>query len=102
MKTARAKGVPSSQITRRHVLRNALLPVFTFAGIQAGQILGGAVLTEKTFSLNGLGKYAYDSIVNGDLPKILGVTLVAGFFVIMANLFVDLLYGVIDPRVRLE
>ena len=55
------------------------------------------MLTEKTFSLNGLGKYAYDGIVNNDLPKILGVTLVAGFFVIMANLFVDLLYGVIDP-----
>ena len=80
----------------------SLDPRSTIFGLDVGLLLGGAVLTEKTFSLNGLGKYAYDGIVSGDLPEILGVTLVAGFFVIMANLFVDLLYGVIDPRVRLE
>ena len=80
----------------------ALTPVLTIFGLDVGLLLGGAVLTEKTFSLNGLGKYGYDAIVQGDLPKILGVTLVAGFFVIIANLIVDLLYGVIDPRVRLE
>ena len=76
--------------------------MLTIFGLDVGLLLGGAVLTEKTFSLNGLGKYAYDGIVNNDLPKVLGVTLVAGFFVITANLIVDLLYGVIDPRVRLE
>jgi len=102
IRTARAKGLPERRVVLKHALRGALTPVLTIFGLDLGLLLGGAVLTEKTFSLNGLGKYGYDAIVNGDLPKILGVTLVAGFFVIMANLFVDLLYGVIDPRVRLE
>jgi peptide/nickel transport system permease protein len=101
IRTARAKGLPERTVILKHALRGALTPVITIFGLDVGLLLGGAVLTEKTFSLNGLGKYAYDGIVAGDLPKILGVTLVAGFFVIMANLVVDLLYGVIDPRVRL-
>ena len=101
IRTARAKGLPERVVVVKHALRGALTPVLTIFGLDVGLLLGGAVLTEKTFSLNGLGKYAYDGIVAGDLPKILGVTLVAGFFVIMANLVVDLLYGVIDPRVRL-
>ena len=102
IRTARAKGLPERRVILKHALRGALTPVLTIFGLDVGLLLGGAVLTEKTFSLNGLGKYGYDAIVNQDLPKILGVTLVAGFFVIMTNLFVDLLYGVIDPRVRLE
>jgi peptide/nickel transport system permease protein len=102
IRTARAKGLPERKVVLKHALRGALTPVLTIFGLDVGLLLGGAVLTEKTFSLNGLGKYALDGILNNDLPKILGVTLVAGFFVIMANLFVDLLYGVIDPRVRLE
>jgi peptide/nickel transport system permease protein len=102
IRTARAKGLPERKVVLKHALRGALTPVLTIFGLDVGLLLGGAVLTEKTFSLNGLGKYGYDAIVNGDLPKILGVTLVAGFFVIMANLVVDLLYGVIDPRVRLS
>jgi peptide/nickel transport system permease protein len=102
IRTARAKGLPERVVVLKHGLRGALTPVLTIFGLDVGLLLGGAVLTEKTFSLNGLGKYAYDGIVAGDLPKILGVTLVAGFFVIMANLVVDLLYGVIDPRVRLS
>ena len=102
IRTARAKGLPERTVILRHGLRGALTPVLTIFGLDVGLLLGGAVITEKTFSLNGLGKYAYDGIVSNDLPKILGVTLVAGFFVIIANLIVDLLYGVIDPRVRLE
>ena len=102
IRTARAKGLPERRVILKHALRGALTPVVTIFGLDVGLLLGGAVLTEKTFSLNGLGKYGYDAIVQGDLPKILGVTLVAGFFVIIANLIVDLLYGVIDPRVRLE
>jgi peptide/nickel transport system permease protein len=102
IRTARAKGLPERTVILKHGLRGALTPVLTIFGLDVGLLAGGAVLTEKTFSLNGLGKYAYDGIVAGDLPKILGVTLVAGFFVIMANLVVDLLYGVIDPRVRLS
>ena len=85
----------------KHGLRGALTPVVTIFGLDLGLLLGGAVLTEKTFSLNGLGKYAYDGIITNDLPKILGVTLLAGFFVIIANLVVDLAYSVLDPRVRL-
>jgi peptide/nickel transport system permease protein len=102
IRTARAKGLQERTVILKHALRGALTPVLTIFGLDVGLLLGGAVLTEKTFSLNGLGKYGYDAIVQGDLPKILGVTLVAGFFVIIANLIVDLLYGVIDPRVRLE
>ena len=102
IRTARAKGLPERTVILRHGLRGALTPVLTIFGLDVGLLLGGAVITEKTFSLNGLGKYAYDGIISNDLPKILGVTLVAGFFVIIANLIVDLLYGVIDPRVRLE
>jgi peptide/nickel transport system permease protein len=102
IRTARAKGLPERAVVVKHALRGALTPVLTIFGLDVGLLLGGAVLTEKTFSLNGLGKYAYDGIVAGDLPKILGVTLVAGIAVIVANLVVDLLYGVIDPRVRLS
>jgi peptide/nickel transport system permease protein len=100
IRTARAKGLPERTVILKHALRGALTPVLTIFGLDVGLLLGGAVLTEKTFSLNGLGKYAYDGIVAGDLPKILGVTLIAGISVIIANLVVDLLYGVIDPRVR--
>ena len=101
IRPARAKGLPERTVVFKHGLRGALTPVLTIFGLDVGLLLGGAVLTEKTFSLNGLGKYGYDAIITGDLPKILGVTLVAGFFVIMANLIVDMLYGAIDPRVRL-
>ena len=100
IRTARAKGLPERAVILKHALRGALTPVLTIFGLDVGLLLGGAILTEKVFSLNGLGKYGYDGIVAGDLPKILGFTLVAGFFVILANLVVDLLYGVIDPRVR--
>ncbi len=101
IRTARAKGLPEPVVVYKHGLRAALTPILTIFGLDVGLLLGGAVLTEKTFSLNGLGKYAYDGIVAGDLPKILGVTLLAGVFVILANLIVDLMYAIVDPRVRL-
>jgi peptide/nickel transport system permease protein len=101
IRTARAKGLPERTVVVKHGLRAALTPILTIFGLDVGLLLGGAILTEKTFSLNGLGKYGYDAIVAGDLPKILGVTLVAGLFIIVANLLVDLLYAVVDPRVRL-
>jgi peptide/nickel transport system permease protein len=101
IRTARAKGLPEQTVVVKHGLRAALTPILTIFGLDIGLLLGGAVLTEKTFSLNGLGKYAYDGIVANDLPKILGVVLLAGAFVILANLIVDLLYAVVDPRVRL-
>jgi peptide/nickel transport system permease protein len=100
IRTARAKGLPERTVVIQHGLRGALTPILTIFGLDVGLLLGGAVLTEKTFSLPGLGKYAVDGIVANDLPKILGVTLVAAVFIVLANLIVDLLYAVVDPRVR--
>ncbi|WBQ08497.1 ABC transporter permease [Kribbella sp. CA-293567] len=100
IRTARAKGLPERTVVVQHGLRGALTPILTIFGLDVGLLLGGAVLTEKTFSLPGLGKYAVDGIVANDLPKILGVTLVAAVFIVLANLIVDLLYAVVDPRVR--
>lgn len=101
IRTARAKGLTERAVTTKHGLRGALTPILTIFGLDVGLLLGGAVLTEKTFSLPGLGKYAIDAITNNDLPKVMGVTLMAAFFVVIASLIVDLLYAVVDPRVRL-
>jgi peptide/nickel transport system permease protein len=100
IRTARAKGLRERDVVVRHGLRAALTPILTIFGLDLGLLLGGAILTETTFSLPGLGQYAVQAIVNNDLPKVLGVTLLAAVFIIMANLVVDLLYAVVDPRVR--
>ncbi len=100
VRTARAKGLRERRVVIKHGLRGTLTPILTIFGLDIGLLLGGAILTEKTFSLNGLGKYTIDGIENQDLPKILGVTLLATFFIVFANLIVDLMYAVIDPRVR--
>ncbi|GGK09681.1 ABC transporter permease [Pilimelia anulata] len=102
IRTARAKGLGERAVTIKHGLRGALTPILTIFGLDFGLLIGGAVLTEKTFSLQGLGKYAIDGIVANDLPKVMGVTLTAASFVILASLIVDLLYAVVDPRVRLN
>lgn len=101
IRTARAKGLPERAVVLNHGLRSALTPILTIFGLDLGLLLGGAILTETTFSLPGVGQYAVLAITNNDLPKVLGVTLVGSFFIIFANLVVDLLYAVIDPRVRL-
>jgi peptide/nickel transport system permease protein len=100
IRTARAKGLRERDVVIRHGLRAALTPILTIFGLDLGLLLGGAILTETTFSLPGLGQYAVQAITNNDLPKVLGVTLLAAVFIIMANLVVDLLYAVVDPRVR--
>jgi peptide/nickel transport system permease protein len=100
IRTARAKGLRERDVDIKHGLRAALTPILTIFGLDFGLLLGGAVLTEQVFSLPGLGKYAVDAITTNDLPKVLGVTLMAAFFVVIANLVVDLLYAVVDPRVR--
>ena len=102
IRTARAKGLQERTVVTRHGLRAALTPIVTIFGLDVGLLLGGAVLTESTFSLPGLGKYAIDGIIASDMPKVMGVTLLAAFFVVVANLIVDVLYAVIDPRVRLS
>jgi peptide/nickel transport system permease protein len=100
IRTARAKGLPERTVIVRHGLRAALTPIVTIFGMDLGALLGGAVITEHTFSLNGLGQFTILAIDNQDLPEILGVTMLAAFFIIIANLGVDILYAVIDPRVR--
>jgi peptide/nickel transport system permease protein len=100
VRTARAKGLSESRVVVKHGLRGALTPILTIFGLDVGLLLGGAVLTESTFSLPGLGKYAIDAILSNDLPKVMGVVLLATTFVVIANLVVDLLYGIVDPRVR--
>jgi peptide/nickel transport system permease protein len=101
IRTARSKGLSERKVILKHGLRASLTPVLTIFGLDLGILLGGAILTESVFSLPGLGKYAIDGINNNDLPKVMGVTLLAAFFIVMASLIVDILYAVVDPRVRL-
>jgi peptide/nickel transport system permease protein len=101
IRTARAKGLPERTVIFKHGLRAALTPILTIFGLDLGLLLGGAVLTEVTFSLHGLGLFTIEAIGNADLPEIMGVVLLASFFIVIANLIVDVLYAVIDPRVRL-
>ncbi|HKT04733.1 MAG TPA: ABC transporter permease [Rugosimonospora sp.] len=99
IRTARAKGLRERRVIGRHALRNVLIPVVTLFGLDLGQLLGGAVITERVFSMPGLGALLLDGVANLDLPLVVGVTLFAAFLIILANAAVDLLYGVIDPRV---
>ena len=100
IRTARAKGLREHRVVVKHGLRGALTPILTIFGLDVGLLLGGAILTETAFSLKGLGDYAVRAISGNDLPKVMGVVLFAAFFVVIANLVVDLLYAVVDPRVR--
>jgi peptide/nickel transport system permease protein len=100
IRTARAKGLPERQVVGKHGLRAALTPIVTIFGIDLGQVLGGAILTETVFGLPGLGQLALRAVFNTDLPIVMGVVLVAAFFVVIMNLVVDLVYAVLDPKVR--
>ncbi len=99
IRTARAKGLRERRVILRHGVRSAITPIVTAAGIDIGVLLGGAILTESVFNIPGIGRLAYDSIVNSDLPMIQGTVLLGAFFIIVANLIVDVLYAFIDPRV---
>jgi peptide/nickel transport system permease protein len=100
IRTARAKGLPERTVVIKHGLRAALTPITTIFGIDLGLLIGGAIITEVTFSLHGLGLFTYQAIQNQDFPEIMGVVLLSSFFIVIANLVVDILYAVIDPRVR--
>jgi peptide/nickel transport system permease protein len=102
IRTARAKGLRERVVIGKHAMRSVLTPLVTIFGLDLGGALGGAILTESVFSLPGLGKLSIDAVGQKDLPVILGVTLFAAFFIVVANFLVDLLYAVIDPRVRLS
>jgi peptide/nickel transport system permease protein len=100
IRTARAKGLPERTVVVRHGLRPALTPILTIFGMDLGLLLGGAVLTETTFSLPGLGQFTILAIQNQDFPEVMGVVMLAAFFIVIANMLVDILYAVLDPRVR--
>jgi peptide/nickel transport system permease protein len=101
IRTARAKGLRERTVVGKHGLRAGLTPIVTAAGLDLAGLLGGAIITEQVFSLNGIGRLAISSVTDSDLPIITGTVLLAATFVIVANLVVDVLYAVIDPRVRL-
>jgi peptide/nickel transport system permease protein len=102
VRTARAKGLRERTVVVKHALRAGLTPIVTAAGLDIAYLLGGAIITESLFSLPGLGVLSVSSVVQSDLPIITGVTLVAGSFIIVMNLIVDMLYSVLDPRVRVS
>ncbi|MEO5634103.1 ABC transporter permease [Gaiella sp.] len=101
VRTARAKGAPENIVIRRHVLRNALLPIVTMLGLDIGVALGGAIFTEAIFNLPGLGRLALNSVLNLDLPTMQGVVVFATLAIILFNVIVDVTYAMIDPRIRL-
>jgi peptide/nickel transport system permease protein len=102
VRTARAKGLPSRQVDRRHVLHNALLPVVTIVGLQVGILLGGAVLTETVFAIPGMGSWLKEAIFNHDYPVLMGGILFLAFVFVLVNLVVDITYGLINPRIRVS
>lgn len=100
VKTARAKGLSETVVTWRHIARNAILPVVTLAGLQAGQLVGGAVLTETVFAWPGIGRLMFDALLQRDYAVILGVFFVSSALVILFNIATDLVYRVADPRIQ--
>jgi peptide/nickel transport system permease protein len=103
VRTARAKGISERRVLLRHVLRNSLIPVVTLWGLDFGYVLGGgAILTEKVFSIQGVGGYFADSISRLDVPPVMAVVLFGAFFIVLLNTVVDIIYAVLDPRIRLS
>ena len=102
IRTARAKGLSERRVVYRHALRAAITPIVTQFGIDLGTVLGGAIVTESVFGLPGLGQNVVEAVAREDLPVIQGIVLVAAAFIVVANIVVDVLYAVIDPRVRLS
>jgi peptide/nickel transport system permease protein len=102
IRTARAKGLREPRVIMRHGLRNALIPVVTVFGLDLGALLGGAIISEKVFSMQGLGSLLINAVHTLDLQVVVGFTMFAAFLIVIANFVVDLIYGVLDPRVRIR
>jgi peptide/nickel transport system permease protein len=102
IRAARAKGLRERVVLFRHALRNALIPVITLAGLQFPFLLGGAIITEQIFNWPGMGRLAVEAITQRDYPTIMGINLLAAIMVIIGNLLADVMYGVVDPRIRYE
>jgi ABC-type dipeptide/oligopeptide/nickel transport system permease component len=102
IRTARAKGLVEARVVTRHGLKNAMIPIVTVVGVQAGYLLGGAVLTETVFAWPGVGTLMVQGILARDFPLVQGCVLVIALSFVLINLAVDLLYGWLDPRIRHE
>ena len=102
IRTARAKGQKMFWVVYKHALKNAIIPVLTIIGLQMGMLLGGAILTETIFAWPGVGRYIYDAIGYRDYPVIQSAILIVALFFVMINLLVDLLYSLIDPRIKYD
>lgn len=102
IRTARAKGLTERTVLYKHTLRNALIPIITLLGFEIGVLLGGAVITEGVFKYPGIGTLFLESIGNRDYPVIMAITLMLGFFTLLGNLIADILYAVVDPRIRYD
>ncbi len=100
VRTARAKGLVESTVVLRHAVRNAMLPALTVLGLQAGALVGGTVVVEQVFAIPGMGRLALTAVLQHDIPVVQGFVLVATLAVVVANLFTDVMYGVLDPRIR--
>lgn len=100
IRTVRAKGAPERTVWFKHALRNSTIPVFSLLGVQVGGVLGGTVILESIFSIPGMGRLIFESVLQRDYPVILGCVIVYGAVFVAVNLVVDLLYGAIDPRIR--
>ncbi|SEO76598.1 ABC transporter permease [Trujillonella endophytica] len=102
VRTAKAKGLPRSRVIIRHTLRNSLIPVVTFIGADIGALMGGAIVTESVFNLPGIGRAVFDAINNQEGAVVVGIVTLMVFFFIFFNLIVDVLYAVLDPRIRYD
>lgn len=102
VRTARAKGLPVPRVVGRHVLRNSLIPVITFIGVDFGQLLGGAIITETIFNIPGIGRAVFEAVNQREGAVVVGIVTLLVVVYLLANLIVDLLYGVLDPRIRYE
>jgi len=102
IRTARSKGLSNSRINLAHALKNAMLPVVTMMAIQVSSMLSGAVIVESVFSIPGLGRLAVNAIKNRDMPLLQGTTLFVALMIMLGNLAADLLYSVLDPRIRVS
>ena len=102
VRTARAKGISERQVRIRHVLRNSMIPIVTLFGLDFGMVVGGgAILTETVYNINGVGLYAGESIGSLDLPPLMAITMFGAFFIVLLNTVVDVVYALLDPRIRL-
>ena len=100
IRTARAKGVNERIVIYKHALRNAMIPVVTIISLSLGQLISGAVLTETIFVWPGMGTLIFQAVMNRDYPVIMDATMVLAFMILMANLFADIMYALVDPRIR--